>query len=406
MIESNNQKSTIDNHQSLIRVAIIGSGTMGSGIAQVAATAGCSVKLFDVNQGALDKSKAALEVTLSKLVEKEKITAEAKAGIQSRTTYVTSLSDLSDADLVIEAIVENLEVKRKLFAELESIVAPTTILASNTSSLSIASIAASCQKADRVIGIHFFNPAPLMQLVEVIPAVQTAETVLQTAVETIRSWKKVVAVAKDTPGFIVNRVARPFYSESLRIYEEGMADFATIDWALKTVGGFRMGAFELMDFIGNDVNYAVTESVFTSFYFDPRYKPSFTQKRLSEAGFYGRKSGRGFYDYSAAMPQPTEDTALAQCIFQRVIVMLINEAADAHFLNVASVQDIDNAMTKGVNYPKGLLAWADELGIQWCVDKLDALYDEYREDRYRCSPLLRRMAKTNQRFYKRNSSNV
>jgi 3-hydroxybutyryl-CoA dehydrogenase len=399
MIESINQKSTIDNQHSLINVAIIGSGTMGSGIAQVAATAGCTVKLFDVNQDALDKSKAALEATLLKLVEKEKITADTKAGIQNRTAYVTALSDLSDADLVIEAIVENLEVKRKLFAELESIVAPTTILASNTSSLSIASIAASCQKSERVIGIHFFNPAPLMQLVEVIPAVQTSEAVLQTAVDTIRSWKKVVAVAKDTPGFIVNRVARPFYSESLRIYEEGMADFATIDWALKTVGGFRMGAFELMDFIGNDVNYAVTESVFTSFYFDPRYKPAFTQKRLSEAGYYGRKSGRGFYDYSEAMPVPQEDTALAQCIFQRVIVMLINEAADAHFLNVGSVQDIDNAMTKGVNYPKGLLAWADELGIQWCVDKLDALYDEYREDRYRCSPLLRRMAKANQRFY-------
>lgn len=238
-----------------------------------------------------------------------------------------------------------------------------------------------------------------MQLVEVIPAVQTSAAVLHTAVETIRSWKKVVAVAKDTPGFIVNRVARPFYSESLRIYEEGMADFATIDWALKTVGGFRMGPFELMDFIGNDVNYAVTESVFTSFYFDPRYKPSFAQKRLTEAGFFGRKSGRGFYDYSAAMPLPQEDTAMAQCIFQRVIVMLINEAADAHFLNVGSVQDIDNAMTKGVNYPKGLLAWADELGLQWCVDKLDALYDEYREDRYRCSPLLRRMANANQRFY-------
>ncbi|MCZ8144260.1 3-hydroxyacyl-CoA dehydrogenase NAD-binding domain-containing protein [Flavobacterium sp.] len=399
MIESKNQKSKIVNLHSLINVAIIGSGTMGSGIAQVAATAGCAVKLFDVNQGALDKSKAALEATLSKLVEKEKITADTKAGIQSRTAYVTALSDLSDADLVIEAIVENLEVKRKLFAELESIVAPTTILASNTSSLSIASIAASCQKSERVIGIHFFNPAPLMQLVEVIPAVQTSEAVLQTAVDTIRSWKKVVAVAKDTPGFIVNRVARPFYSESLRIYEEGMADFATIDWALKTVGGFRMGPFELMDFIGNDVNYAVTESVFTSFYFDPRYKPAFTQKRLTEAGFFGRKSGRGFYDYSAAMPLPQEDTAMAQCIFQRVIVMLINEAADAHFLNVGSVQDIDNAMTKGVNYPKGLLAWADELGLQWCVDKLDALYDEYREDRYRCSPLLRRMAKANQRFY-------
>ena len=399
MIDSINQNSIINNRQALINIAIIGSGTMGSGIAQVAATAGCSVKLFDLNAEALAKSKNNLEATLTKLVEKDKISTAVKADIQNRMTYVTSLADLSDADLVIEAIVENLEVKRKLFSELETVVSELTILASNTSSLSIASIAASCQKSERVIGIHFFNPAPLMQLVEVIPAVQTSSEVLQIAVATIQSWKKVVAIAKDTPGFIVNRVARPFYSESLRIYEEGMADFATIDWSLKTIGGFRMGPFELMDFIGNDVNYAVTESVFSSFYFDPRYKPSFTQKRLSEAGFYGRKSGRGFYDYSIPMPVPQEDTALAHCIFQRVIVMLINEAADAHFLNVASVQDIDNAMTKGVNYPKGLLAWADELGIQWCVAQLDRLYDEYREDRYRCSPLLRRMAKTNQRFY-------
>lgn len=399
MIDSINQNSIINNRQALINIAIIGSGTMGSGIAQVAASAGCSVKLFDLNAEALAKSKNNLEATLTKLVEKDKISTAVKADIQNRMTYVTSLADLSDADLVIEAIVENLEVKRKLFSELETVVSELTILASNTSSLSIASIAASCQKSERVIGIHFFNPAPLMQLVEVIPAVQTSSEVLQIAVATIQSWKKVVAIAKDTPGFIVNRVARPFYSESLRICEEGMADFATIDWSLKTIGGFRMGPFELMDFIGNDVNYAVTESVFSSFYFDPRYKPSFTQKRLSEAGFYGRKSGRGFYDYSIPMPVPQEDTALAQCIFQRVIVMLINEAADAHFLNVASVQDIDNAMTKGVNYPKGLLAWADELGIQWCVAQLDRLYDEYREDRYRCSPLLRRMAKTNQRFY-------
>jgi 3-hydroxybutyryl-CoA dehydrogenase len=160
-----------------------------------------------------------------------------------------------------------------------------------------------------------------------------------------------------------------------------------------------MGPFELMDFIGHDVNYIVTETVFTAFYFDPRYKPSFSQKRLLEAGFLGRKSGRGFYDYSQEMPQPKTDQALAKSIFERVLVMLINEAADALFLNIASAQDIDNAMTKGVNYPKGLLAWADELGIDWCVQKLDALYDEYREDRYRCSPILRRMNQNKQKFY-------
>ena len=395
-----NQQSKINNPQSTINVAIIGSGTMGSGIAQVSAQAGCTVKLVDVNAIALEKSKLALENTLSKLVEKEKIDANEKSRIQANISYVTELTALADADLVIEAIVENIEVKRKVFAELESVVSKHCILASNTSSLSIASIAASCTIPERVLGIHFFNPAPLMQLVEVIPAVQTSEAVLQKSVEIISSWNKTVAVAKDTPGFIVNRVARPFYSESLRIFEEGVADFATIDWALKTIGQFRMGPFELMDLIGHDVNYVVTETVFTAFYFDPKFKPSFTQKRLLEAGFLGRKSGRGFYNYSQELPLPIEDLQLAKTIFDRVIVMLINEAADTLFLNIASAKDIDNAMTKGVNYPKGLLAWADELGIEWCVNTLDSLYHEYHEDRYRCSPILRRMMAANIQFYK------
>ncbi len=398
-MDEKNQKSKIVNQQSLMKIAIIGSGTMGSGIAQVAATSGCIVKLFDLNHGALDKSKNALEITLTKLVEKEKIDLTEKSRIQNNIFYVNNLQDLSDSDLVIEAIVENLEVKRKVFSELETLVSENAILASNTSSLSIASIAASCQKPERVIGIHFFNPAPLMQLVEVIPAVQTSEEVLRKSAQIISDWKKVVAVAKDTPGFIVNRVARPFYSESLRIYDEGVADFATIDWALKTIGGFRMGPFELMDMIGHDVNYVVTETVFTAFYFDPKFKPSFTQKRLLEAGFLGRKSGRGFYNYSQELPLPTEDTVLAKSIFERVIVMLINEAADTLFLNIASAKDIDSAMTKGVNYPKGLLAWTDELGINWCVEKLDELYNEYHEDRYRCSPILRRMSKSGSSFF-------
>lgn len=382
-----------------MKVAIIGSGTMGSGIAQVAATSGCEVKIYDTNLDALAKSKSNLKNTLSKLVEKTKIDEHEKSRIENNISYVHTLGELSHSDLVIEAIIENMEIKRKLFSELENYVSPETILASNTSSLSIASIAASCQKPERVIGIHFFNPAPLMQLVEVIPAVQTSEEVLKTTIKTISEWKKVIAVAKDTPGFIVNRVARPFYSESLRIYDEGVADFATIDWALKSIGNFKMGPFELMDMIGHDVNYVVTESVFTAFYFDPKFKPSFTQKRLLEAGFLGRKSGRGFYNYNQELPTPKEDTVLANAIFERVIVMLINEAADTLFLNIASAKDIDNAMTKGVNYPKGLLAWADELGINWCVEKLDELYNEYHEDRYRCSPILRRMAKSNKNFY-------
>ena len=391
-----------------MNIGIIGSGTMGSGIAQVAATSGCKVKLYDTNEAALDKAKTALEKILNRLIEKGRIDDSEKSRIQSNISYVNNLKDLSDSNLTIEAIIENLDIKKKVFSELETYVSDDCIIASNTSSLSIASIAASLQKPKRCIGIHFFNPAPLMKLVEVIPAIQTSKDVLQKSIETIRDWEKVVAVAKDTPGFIVNRVARPFYGEALRIYEEGIADFATIDWSLKTLGGFRMGPFELMDFIGNDVNYIVTETVFTAFYFDPRYKPSLTQKRFSEAGYYGRKSGKGYYDYDengkivprhSKLVSESQKNKIGEQIFNRVLVMLINEAADALFLNVATAEDIDNAMTKGVNYPKGLLAWADEKGIDWCVSQLDDLYNEYHEDRYRCSPLLRKMNKENNTFF-------
>ncbi|MFV0573362.1 MAG: 3-hydroxyacyl-CoA dehydrogenase NAD-binding domain-containing protein [Xanthomarina gelatinilytica] len=392
-----------------MNIGIIGGGTMGSGIAQVAAASGCKVKLFDTNQAALDKARVALEKILTRLVEKGRIDTTEKDRIQANISYVETLKDLSDSNLTIEAIVENLEIKKNLFSELESYVCDACIIASNTSSLSIASIASSLQIPERCIGIHFFNPAPLMKLVEVVPAIQTSQEVLETSVKIIKDWKKTVAVAKDTPGFIVNRVARPFYGEALRIYEEGIASFETIDSAMKNIGGFRMGPFELMDFIGNDVNYTVTETVFTAFYFDPRYKPSFTQKRLSEAGYLGRKTGKGYYNYDQNGKiintcHPELDSGshkeIEQTIFDRILVMLINEAADALFLNIASAEDIDNAMTKGVNYPKGLLAWADEKGVDWCVSKMDELYNEYHEDRYRCSPLLRKMNNENKTFFK------
>jgi len=374
---------------------------MGKGIAQVAATAGHPVKLYDNNPDALRRAQADLERILHRQVEKGRMSAEEVEAILDRIEYVDSMYLCKNAGLVIEAIVESLDAKQNLFEQLEDIVSEKSILATNTSSLSIASIASACKRPERVLGIHFFNPAPLMKLVEIIPAVQTGSEILQEAEAMLKSWGKTTVRAKDTPGFIVNRVARPFYGEALRLLDEGLADAATIDWAMRELGGFRMGPFELMDFIGNDVNYKVTESVFQAFFYDPRYKPSFTQKRLAEAGYLGRKSGRGYYTYGdhADRPAPKAEKDLGHYILDRILVMLINEAADAVFWNIASPADIDLAMTQGVNYPKGLLQWADEKGITACVEAMDALYDEYREDRYRCSPLLRRMARNGRTFF-------
>jgi 3-hydroxybutyryl-CoA dehydrogenase len=243
-----------------------------------------------------------------------------------------------------------------------------------------------------VIGVHFFNPAPVMPLVEIVPSLATSRDVTATARAVVDSWKKTSVMATDTPGFIVNRVARPYYGEAIRLYEEGVADFATIDWAMKTIGGFRMGPFELMDFIGHDVNFVVTRSVFEAMFFDPRYRPSVTQQRLLDAGWLGRKSGRGFYDYASGStaPAPNADPVLGQQIVDRTLAMLVNEAVDAVLMRVASAKDIDLAMTKGVNYPKGLIAWGEEIGMAAILDRLEVLYAEYGEDRYRPSALLRR----------------
>jgi 3-hydroxybutyryl-CoA dehydrogenase len=385
----------------MIQIGVLGAGSMGAGIAQVAAQSGHKVVLCDTKQEQLDLANSKLAKIMARLVEKGKITPEQSNKTQNNITYSTSMSSFVGSGMVIEAIIENLDIKKTVFKQLESIVDDTCILASNTSSLSIASIAAACQKADRVLGIHFFNPAPLMPLVEIIPAVQTSAETTKSARNLIDSWKKVTVLAKDTPGFIVNRVARPFYGEALKIYEEGVADFATIDWAMTEIGGFRMGPFTLMDYIGNDINYTVTETVFAAFYYDPRYRPSFTQKRHSEAGWLGRKSGRGYYDYSenAIKVEPNKNTELGNEIVNRIVVMLINEAVDALFLNIASKEDIDLAMTKGVNYPKGLLKWADEMGLANVLSKLEWLQAEYGEDRYRPSVLLRRMVRNNQTFY-------
>jgi len=387
------------NHKEII--GVIGSGSMGTGIAQIAATSGHEVRIYDTNDDSMEKSLDSLQKIMDKLVSKKKIDRDTADKILSRISYFHSVEKLGDADLIIEAIVEDLDIKRNVFSHLEIIAKDEAILATNTSSLSIASICGACNKPERVLGIHFFNPAPVMPLVEIIPAVQTSGDTLVAARNLVDSWGKTTVTAKDTPGFIVNRVARPFYGEALRIYEEGIADIATIDWAMKEIGGFKMGPFTLMDYIGNDVNYAVTESVFEAFFYDARYRPSFTQKRMVEAGWLGKKSKRGYYNYSegAENKVPNKDSELGNAIVNRILLMLINEAVEALYLNISTRDGIDLAMTKGVNYPKGLLKWADEIGIDKVLRGLEELQNKYGEDRYRPSVLLRKMAEERKTFY-------
>jgi 3-hydroxybutyryl-CoA dehydrogenase len=311
------------------------------------------------------------------------------------------MDEISNSNMVIEAIVENLEIKQDLFLQMELMVSDDCILATNTSSLSVAKIASVCKLKSRIIGIHFFNPVPLMKLVEIIPTEEANGKLLLEIKAILKGWGKSVVTAKDTPGFIVNRVARPYYGEALRIYEEGIADFATIDWAMKEFGGFRMGPFELMDYIGNDINYSATKAVYDRTNHDPRYKPSATQKKMMDEGLLGRKSGRGYFDYSesAVNPEPNKDEKLGKKIFIQILSMLINAAADALNGAIATRDDIDTAMTTGVNYPKGLLKWADEIGIENVLKQLQGLQSNSNDNRYQPSPLLEKMVKSNSTFY-------
>jgi 3-hydroxybutyryl-CoA dehydrogenase len=337
-------------------------------------------------------------------VQKGRMSRDAADELMSRIKFqwepLRELGAYRQCGLVIEAVIEDLAAKRSLFRALEQAVGREPILATNTSSLSIASIASACEAPYRVLGLHFFNPAPVMPLVEIVPWLGGDPVAASASFALMSRWNKTPVLATDTPGFIVNRIARPFYGEALRLLDEGVADCATIDWAMKELGGFRMGPFELMDFIGNDVNFAVTRSVYEGMFFDPRYKPSLTQQRMVDAGFFGRKSGRGYYDYrsDAVPPEPNKDANTGLLIFERVLAMLINEAVDAVLMRVASPEAIDLAMTKGVNYPKGLLAWANDLGLERVLGWLDRLQAEYGEDRYRASPLLRRMVREERRF--------
>ena len=370
------------------KAMVVGAGAMGGGIAQVLVEAGWEVLLYDTQDASLENGVARVRGVWDKLVEKGKINDAQRSAYNKQLSAAYVLREAAEVSLVIEAIYENLDAKRSVFTTLDDLVREDCILATNTSSLSVSSIAAGVKRAERVVGLHFFNPAPLMPLVEIVPGIATDPAVVEACVAAVAAWGKVGVVAKDSPGFLVNRIARPFYGEALHLFEEQMADMATIDWALTELGGFRMGPFALMDLIGHDVNYVVTETIWKQFYCDPRFRPSLSQKRLLEAGWLGRKSGRGFYDYrnGASLPEPTRDEVLGRAIVNRVVAMLINEAADAVYRGIGSESDVETAMLKGVNYPKGLLAWGREWGWTKVRDQIEALRERTGDPRYRVCP--------------------
>lgn len=292
-----------------VTVGVVGAGAMGGGIAQVAAAAGHPVVLFDAREGAAEQAVTTLRGVFVTLAAKGRMSTEAAEAAGSRLSAAATLSALAPAGLVVEAVVEDLAVKQGLFRDLEALVAGDAILATNTSSLSVTAIGAALARPGRLAGLHFFNPAPLMPLVEVVSGLGTDAAVAETLFDTATAWGKTPVHAASTPGFIVNRVARPYYAEAIRLLEEGAADSATIDALFREAGGFRMGPFELMDMIGHDVNFAVTRSVWSAFFHDPRFTPSLTQQELVAAGFLGRKSGRGFYDYRDGAARPAARTA-------------------------------------------------------------------------------------------------
>lgn len=460
-------------------VAVIGSGIMGAGIAEVATSHGHPVLVYDINADAISRAIDGIRTRLESRVARGKLSAEACEETLQRLVPVTDIQALARADLVIEAASEQMAVKKALFAQLAEICPAKTLLTSNTSSISLTAIAADLSHPERVAGLHFFNPAPVMKLVEVVSGLATSEEVVEQLSALAVKWGKQPVRCQSTPGFIVNRVARPYYAEAWRALEEQVAPPEAIDAALREGAGFPMGPLELTDMIGQDVNFAVTCSVFNAFWQERRFLPSLVQQELVLAGRFGKKSGQGVYNWRSDRPaaswletvsnadsamsvqrrsdgvteidglllietQGETAQALANRYGQPVVVcdrqegdvaviavaasnpasanrkavwhlqqqgkrvlqvadypglliwrtvaMIVNEALDALQKGVASEQDIDTAMRLGVNYPRGPLAWGEQLGWQRLLRLLENLQRHYGEERYRPSSLLRQRA--------------
>jgi 3-hydroxybutyryl-CoA dehydrogenase len=373
----------------MVDIAVVGAGTMGAGIAESAALAGLSVVMVDVREEALDLGRNTIEKDLKRRVKKGRLSEEERRASVGRVSTTTALEACEGAPVAIEAVVEDIAVKSKVFADLEGIVANETVLATNTSSLSVAGIAAATEHPERVVGMHFFNPVPTMRLVEVVAGRSTDPSAVSRVEEMAEQLGKTPIRVSDTPGFVVNRVARPFYLEALRLVEAG-GEPGPIDAAIRGAG-FRMGPLQLADLIGNDVNLTVSESLFERYYYHPRFRPSYLQRSMVEGGLLGRKSGRGFYDYGAEKTVEENEIGLPEDVSLRVISCIVNEAFLALSEGVATAEDIDRAMKLGANYPKGPFEWVEEIGARSIVETLDSLRAAYG-DAYLAAPALRERA--------------
>jgi 3-hydroxybutyryl-CoA dehydrogenase len=373
----------------MVDIAVVGAGTMGAGIAESSALAGLSVVMVDVREEALDLGRNTIEKDLNRRVKKGRLSEEERRASVGRVSTTTALEACAGATVVIEAVVEDIAVKSKVFADLEGVVASETVLATNTSSLSVAGIAAATEHPERVVGMHFFNPVPAMRLVEIVTGPSTDPSAVSQVEEMAEQLGKTAIRVSDTPGFVVNRVARPFYLEALRLVEAGGKP-GQIDAAIRGAG-FRMGPLQLADLIGNDVNLTVSESLFERYYYHPRFRPSYLQRSMVEGGLLGRKSGRGFYDYSAEKTAEDNEIEPSEDVSLRVISCIVNEAFLALSEGVATAEDIDRAMKLGANYPKGPFEWVEEIGARSIVETLDSLRAA-NGDAYLAAPALRERA--------------